>query len=35
MLPQQPDGTENWSADKLAEIVSRDAMVGVVLPTAG
>ncbi len=35
VLPQQPDGTENWSADKLAEIVSRDAMVGVVLPTAG
>ena len=35
VLPQQPDGTENWSADKLSEIVSRDAMVGVVLPHAG
>ena len=34
VLPQQPEGTEDWPADKLAEIVSRDAMVGVVLPEA-
>ena len=32
VLPQQPEGTEDWSAEKLAGIVSRDTMVGVVLP---
>ena len=30
VLPQQPEGTDGWSADRLAEIVTRDAMVGVV-----
>ena len=34
VLPNQPEGTEDWPAEKLAEIVSRDAMVGVVLPEA-
>ena len=34
VLPKQPEGTEDWPAEKLAEIVSRDAMVGVVLPEA-
>jgi nitrile hydratase len=34
VLPQQPEGTDGWSADRLAEIVTRDAMVGVVLPQA-
>ncbi|PPR09122.1 MAG: Cobalt-containing nitrile hydratase subunit alpha [Alphaproteobacteria bacterium MarineAlpha11_Bin1] len=32
VLPQQPEGTEGWSEENLARIVSRDAMVGVVLP---
>ena len=34
VLPKQPEGTEDWPAEKLAEIVSRDARVGVVLPEA-
>jgi nitrile hydratase len=29
VLPQQPRGTEGWSAEQLTEIVTRDAMVGV------
>ena len=29
VLPQRPAGTEGWSADKLAALVSRDAMIGV------
>ncbi|AEA28119.1 nitrile hydratase subunit alpha [Pseudonocardia benzenivorans] len=31
VLPQRPAGTEGWSAEQLAEIVSRDSMVGVAL----
>ncbi len=34
VLPQQPDGTEGWSAEQLAAVVTRDAMVGVTLPQA-
>ena len=34
VLPQQPAGTEGWSAEQLAAIVTRDAMVGVTLPQA-
>ena len=29
VLPQQPKGTEDWSEDQLAAIVTRDTMVGV------
>lgn len=29
VLPQRPAGTEGWTAEQLAEIVSRDSMVGV------
>ena len=29
VLPERPAGTEGWSEDELAEIVSRDAMIGV------
>ncbi len=35
VLPERPAGTEGWSADKLAAIVTRDCMVGVALPKAG
>ncbi len=28
VLPMQPEGTEGWPEDKLAEIVTRDTMVG-------
>jgi nitrile hydratase len=34
VLPQQPSGTEGRSADELAPLVSRDAMIGVGLPHA-
>ncbi len=29
ILPQRPKGTDGWSAEKLATLVSRDAMIGV------
>lgn len=29
VLPQRPAGTEGWSAEQLASLVSRDAMIGV------
>jgi nitrile hydratase subunit alpha len=29
VLPLRPAGTENWSEEKLASIVSKDAMIGV------
>lgn len=28
VLPMQPEGTEGWPEDKLAEIITRDTMVG-------
>jgi nitrile hydratase len=28
VLPMRPEGTEGWSEDKLAGIVTRDAMIG-------
>ena len=34
VLPEQPAGTEGWSAEQLTAIVTRDAMVGVTLPQA-
>ena len=33
VLPMRPEGTEDWSADRLAELVSRDVMIGVKVPT--
>ena len=32
VLPMRPAGTEGWSEDSLAALVTRDALVGVVLP---
>ena len=32
VLPMRPKGTEGWSAEKLAGIVTRDALVGVTVP---
>ncbi len=29
VLPRRPDGTEGWSQEKLAALVTRDAMIGV------
>ena len=31
VLPQRPEGTENWSEAELASLVTRDSMVGVAL----
>jgi nitrile hydratase len=37
VIPQRPVGTEGWSEEKLAEIVTRDSMIGagVLTPPAG
>ena len=32
VLPRRPDGTEGWSAEALAAIVTRDCMIGVAVP---
>ena len=32
VLPQRPAGTEGWSEDQLAALVTRDVLVGVALP---
>ncbi|OZF01314.1 nitrile hydratase subunit alpha [Rhodococcoides fascians] len=29
VLPRRPDGTDGWTEDQLAELVSRDSMIGV------
>ena len=33
--PVRPEGTEGWDEDELAEIVTRDCMIGVSLPKVG
>jgi nitrile hydratase len=35
VLPERPAGTEDWSEEQLAAIVTRDCMVGVAFPKAG
>ncbi|MDE4305825.1 nitrile hydratase subunit alpha [Phaeobacter gallaeciensis] len=32
VLPERPDGTDGWSEEKLAELVTRDSMIGVGFP---
>ncbi|HAT8179862.1 TPA: thiocyanate hydrolase subunit gamma [Legionella pneumophila] len=32
ILPIRPEGTEDWSEEKLATIVTRDTMIGVAIP---
>jgi nitrile hydratase len=34
VLPMRPAGTDGWSEDRLASLVTRDALVGVALPKA-
>jgi nitrile hydratase len=34
VLPMRPDGTQGWSEERLAAIVTRDCMVGVTVPKA-
>jgi nitrile hydratase len=33
VLPRRPKGTEGWSEERLAGIVSRDSMIGVAVPS--
>jgi nitrile hydratase subunit alpha len=33
-LPMRPAGTEGWSEQQLAEIVTRDSMIGTGFPRA-
>ena len=35
VLPMRPAGTDGWTEDRLAELVTRDSMVGVGLPHSG
>ncbi len=35
VLPLRPAGTDGWSEEELAEIVTRDCMIGVALPKPG
>ncbi|MGN6632421.1 MAG: thiocyanate hydrolase subunit gamma, partial [Nitrososphaeraceae archaeon] len=35
VLPVRPAGTEGWSEEQLAAIVTRDSMIGVALPKPG
>jgi nitrile hydratase len=32
VLPQRPPGTEGWSEERLAALVTRDSMIGTGLP---
>ena len=32
VLPMRPAGTEGWSEERLAAIVTRDCMIGVAVP---
>jgi nitrile hydratase len=32
VLPMRPAGTEGWSEERLASIVTRDCMIGVAVP---
>ena len=34
VLPMQPEGTDDWTEEQLIEIVTRDTMIGVAIPTA-
>ena len=34
VLPMRPPGTQDWSEERLASIVTRDAMIGVSVPRA-
>lgn len=35
VLPRRPEGTEGWSEEQLASIVTRDCMLGTAVPRAG
>jgi thiocyanate hydrolase gamma subunit len=35
VMPERPEGTEGWTEDQLAEIVTRDCLIGVAVPKPG
>ena len=35
VMPMRPEGTEGWTEDQLAEIITRDCLIGVALPKPG
>jgi nitrile hydratase subunit alpha len=35
VIPMRPEGTEGWSEEKLAELLTRDTLVGVTVPRVG
>jgi len=35
VVPMRPKGTEGWSEERLAGILTRDTLVGVTVPKAG
>jgi nitrile hydratase len=35
VVPMRPAGTEGWSEERLAQIITRDTLVGVTLPKVG
>ena len=35
VMPMRPQGTEGWTEDQLAEIITRDCLIGVALPKPG
>ncbi|MCP4090287.1 MAG: thiocyanate hydrolase subunit gamma [Gammaproteobacteria bacterium] len=35
VMPVRPEGTEGWTEDQLAEIVTRDCLIGVAVPQVG
>ena len=35
VMPMRPEDTDGWTEDQLAEIITRDSLIGVALPKAG
>ena len=35
VMPMRPEGTDGWTEDQLAEIITRDCLIGVALPRPG
>jgi len=35
VMPMRPDGTDGWTEEQLAEIITRDSLIGVALPKPG
>jgi thiocyanate hydrolase subunit gamma len=35
VMPVRPEGTDGWTEDQLAAIVTRDCLIGVAVPKPG